>query len=129
MNATETTRVEIDDRIRTQPELLRAVNEATRYLAEQAAEVPPPAIVGWRYADVDGKLLQLTMSDAGNGSGRTVQRSFWTRWIQDPVSQKMCVLKVWGELLGKRSDAQMARIDQLITQLRKEIADGGEDLE
>src|SRR5262245_47831333 len=129
MNATETTRVEIDDRIREQPELLRAVNDATQYLREHATEVPPPALIGWRYADADGKLLQLTLGDTLDGSGRTVRRNYWARWVLDPVSQQICVLKTWRELLGMRSDESMARINQLISQLKEEIAHGREDIE
>jgi hypothetical protein len=126
MNATEATRVEIDDRIREQPELLQAVNEATRYLEEHAVEVPPPSAVQWRYADADGKLLQITLAD---GPDRTVQRNYWTRWILDSVGRRLCILKLWGELLRKRSDERMVRIDQLIAQLKQEIAVGGEDVD
>jgi hypothetical protein len=128
MVATVEPRVEIDERIRQQPELLRAVTESTRYLIEQApTEVPPPAIVGWQYADRDGQLLQLTLSDTGEQAGHTVQRNYWTRWILDPVNQKLCVLRAWGELLGKRSDAGIARIARLVAELKQEELESGEE--
>jgi hypothetical protein len=127
MNATEATRVEIDEKIREQPELLQAVNAATQYLEQQAEEVPPPAYIGWRYVDHDGKLLELTLRDGVDDTTRGIRRNYWTRWILDPVSQKICVLKAWGELLGKRSDEGMVRINHLITKLREELADGRED--
>lgn len=124
MNATGTTRVEIDERIREQPELLAAVTRATEYLLEHALEVPPPSAIRWRYAD--GKTLEITLID---DPGRAVQRNYWTRWIQDEVGQRICILKLWGELLRKRSDERMVRIDQLIAQLKREIADGGENFD
>lgn len=128
MNATETTRVEIDARIRERPELLHAVEDATDYLTAQATDVPPPTAIDWQFADEDGESIRITLSDSPD-TPRSAGRSFWTRWLLNPVSRKMCVLKVWGELLGKRSDVQMARIGQLIAQLNQEITDGGEDVE
>lgn len=128
MNATETTRVEIDDRIREKPELLRAVTDATDYLRGEIESVMPPATIRWQQVGTDGKLLQITLSDWPETSNHTVQRNYWTRWIQDPVNQKICVLKIWGELLGKRSDANLARIkaqiSELMTQSHEEEIDG-----
>jgi hypothetical protein len=129
MNATEPTRVEIDDRIREQPQLLAAVTRATEYMQEQAVEVPPPSSVHWRYADPDGKSLQLTLIDGPPFQNQKVQHNYWTRWIEDSVNGKLCVLKSWGELLAKRSDTRMARIDQLIAKLKDEVGDGGEDVD
>ncbi len=129
MSATATTRVEIDDTIRGQPDLLRAVEAATGYLEEQAVDVAPPAVVRWDCADRDGKLLRLTLSDHTADQGRRVSRNYWTAWVMDPTGGRLCVLQAWGALLGLRSDDNMVRINQLAAKLKKELSDAGQDVD
>jgi hypothetical protein len=129
MSATETTRVEIDDRIREQPDLLRAVNEATGLLTEYSSYAPPPAVASWQFADDRGELLRLTLSGGNDLPVPAVAEEYPTRWILDPINRKICFLQTFGRFLSKRSDARMVRIDRLIARLKKELADGGEDAE
>lgn len=116
-------RVEIDDRIRERPELAQAVGLGTDYLLSQATDTTPPDAVAWRFADADGKLVQVTLSDSP-GDGHRVQRNFQTTWILDPVNRKLCVTKVWVELLNKRLDQQFARVNAGINELEREEHDG-----
>jgi hypothetical protein len=119
--------VEIDDRIRQRPDVFAAVTDATAYLEAQATDVPPPAAIGWRFADAAGQLIQITVSDSAPPGHHTVRHNFWTRWILDPTNRKICVLRMWSELLAERSDQNIARINRLIVRLREEEGDGGEN--
>lgn len=121
MSAAVMPRVEIDERIRQQPELLAAVNEATAYLGEHigthAREVPPPAGIRWRFALLDDSSIELTMSDSPEFEGFIAQRVFPLRYMNDPVNRDIMTLRVWRDLLAERSRKNMARIDKLITEI------------
>jgi len=127
MTETIDTKVEIDERIRQQPELLEAVEEATSYLEQQAVHVPPPDRIQWLLVDADGQTIHLMLAEKEGGIERVVQHNYPTKWIIDPVNRKICVLKMWSELLSKRSHRNILRITKLNSQLREEEANAEED--
>lgn len=117
--------VEIDDRIRQRPDLLAAASDATEYLLEQAEVlVPPPGVVRWQFADREGASVEIALADAGEADAPFARRNFLTRRILDPVSRRMCVLQAWSALLSNRSDLQMRRINEHISQLEEEERNG-----
>ena len=129
MTETIETKVEIDERIRQRPELLEAVKDATEYVEKYAVDVPPAAQIRWRFADPDGKKIEISLADHVGTETKSVSRTFWTRWILDPTNRRLCVLDVWGDLLYTRSDRHQARIDELMSRLTEEEANGREDAE
>jgi hypothetical protein len=121
MTATVTPRVEIDDRIREQPDLLRLVSEATAFLESRAVEVPPPQVVIWRLIALDQSQIELALADRSDGPFvRRAVKASW--WVQDPPSREKHVLDVWVDLLSQRGWAQSARTRELIRQLEEEEA-------
>ena len=127
MTTPRPTRIEVDDRIRVRPDLADSVGRATEYLLSQVGEDLPPGDVVWSFADADGKLLQISLTDSANTNpGMTVQRNFWAKWILDPVNSKLCVTEVWIELLNRRLDQQVARVNAGLAELERAEHDGGQ---
>jgi hypothetical protein len=117
MNATETTRVEIDDRIREQPEFLRAVGQATEYVLEESKGIAPPSAIRWRFAPHEADAIELTMTEPSELGGGFASRTFPVRYLLDPVSRDTMALRTFGDLLRKRSQRNLERIDALIRKI------------
>ena len=119
MTSTVVPRVEIDDRIREQPDLLRLVSEATAFLESRAVEVPPPQVVEWRLVGPDRAQIELALADSSDGLFvRRAVKASW--WVQDPPSREKHVLDVWVDLLSQRGWAHSARTRELIRQFEEE---------
>ncbi|MBA4064557.1 MAG: hypothetical protein C0501_12765 [Isosphaera sp.] len=114
MTATATTRVEIDDAIRANPGMLRAADEATAHVLKLVGNLTPIGVIRWRVAPHDPEFIELRMIETPELGGAVATHTFPARYLNDPVSRDTAARRPFGDLLEKRSAANMARIDQLI---------------
>ncbi|MBP3956125.1 hypothetical protein J8F10_12610 [Gemmata sp. G18] len=108
-------RVEIDDRIREQPELLDAVAQATDYLRHHLGGVAVPALIRWSVSPGDEARIVLTISDATDSAGPAAARAISAQHLAgDPYRRDVLTLNVFSDLLGERSKKNRARINELV---------------
>ena len=119
MNATEATRVEMDDHIRQQPELCRAANEAMAYVLGQIEGVPPPAVIRWRFVPSDPNLIELSMTEEWQGIELNAAPAFPVRDMADPVNRDIWASRTFRRLLRERSRVNMAKIDRLLGNINR----------
>lgn len=127
MVATVEPLVEIDDRIKANPELLKAVTDATAFLGRLAGGVDYPAILRWRPVPLDPNSIELTISDLPDFSDLVARRSFPVSDLTDTYFRESGMLRAWGDLLRVRSDKHKARVDQFIKDLNRVLGGQHED--
>jgi hypothetical protein len=126
MVATVEPRIEIDDRIRESPQLMKAVTEATAFLSRQVEHVPLPVAIRWRFLPLDPSSVELTLSDATDFSDMIARRSFRLHELEDAYLRDVETLRTWRELLRLRSDKHLAKIDAYINDLNRVLLEQGE---
>lgn len=122
MSTTSGMKVEIDDRIRANPELLRAVTEATEYLRGLPTRTPPPAVVHWGYTGPTGDTVELSLSD-DVADPRSMTSTTRPPKLYGHSNRDSFVRWAWISLLNVRSDGVHARINQLWEQYDREGGD------
>ena len=116
-------KVEIDDSIRRRPELLESVQQSNAILEELAGSSSPHVRVEWRLSPHDERLVELGLfEDRDFNTGITP--TFPAQNLLDPVSRKLRLYRAWDFVLQARSKRNMERINELITQLEREEANG-----
>lgn len=126
MSTTVGPRVEIDDRIREQPELFRVVQLSTEFLEELAGASSHNLDIEWRSVAHDDRLIELGLSEHRDFQAG-IRTTFAATNLFDPVNRKLRLLKAWDYILRARSNRNMERIAELINQLQRESDDVGED--
>ncbi len=117
-------KVEIDDRIRSNPELLRAAAQATEYLRTLPSRLPPPAGVRWRYDGTGPGAVELALTDHVGSPTYPAVKAIRTPVFADPVAWTSLVHRTWMELLSTRSAEINARIDRLLAEYEEGESDG-----
>lgn len=120
-------RVEIDDRIRENPELLKAVTAATAFLGRQAGESEHPAALRWRPLPLDPNTIELELSDHIDFSDLVARRFFPVTELTDTYGRESGMLRAWATLLGIRSDKQKVRVDHFIQELNRVLREQSEE--
>jgi hypothetical protein len=114
MVATTEPRVEIDDRIRANPDLLQSVTATMAYLGRTVSGVPLPASIRWRFLPLDPGSIELLLSDSTDFTDPVVRRVFRVTDLNDEYAREVGILRTFGDLLQIRSKNHMAHIDELI---------------
>jgi hypothetical protein len=110
-------RVEIDDRIRANPELLKAVTETMAYLGRHVSGVPLPAAILWRFLPLDSSSLELLLSDTPDFSDMVARRVFRVVDMNDEYTREVGISSAWRSLLRFRSEKNWRRIDELMRRI------------
>lgn len=127
MVATVEPKVEIDDRIRENPDLLTAVTEAMAYLGRHVNGVPLPVAIQWRPLPLDPNSIELLMSDTLDFSDMVARRVFPVLDLTDAYTREVGTLRTWRSLLRRRSEKNWLRIDELMERVRRAAEDENED--
>jgi hypothetical protein len=120
MSATATEfEVKIDDRIQRDARLLNNVAKATEYFIEQyeprAPGNPPlkPSI-SWTLKPGVSPPLWAGVHERDDLGERIVERGMMTNALTDEVSRNVNMLKLWGELIDRRSDERISFLEELL---------------
>ncbi|MBY0458791.1 MAG: hypothetical protein K2V38_15750 [Gemmataceae bacterium] len=119
--------VEIDDRIRANPELLAQVNSALAYLGRHIDGVPLPAAIRWRPLPLDPSSVELVMSDTADYSDLTARHMFLIAEMADDYTREVGTLQTWRRLLRQRSRRNWVRIDELARRVAEADDEGADD--
>ena len=100
--------VTIDDAIREQPDLLRAAQDATRYLDEQLNRhvnvFGGDRALTWQYQreHTDGPQVAVLYTDADALGRRHQQRWLKPKELLDPTARDVQMLRLLQDVLGQR---------------------------
>lgn len=115
--------VEIDESIRSRPELLSSVQQANEYLKELAGASSDNLRVEWRLSPHDERMVEFGLFESRDFTAG-IRPTFPARNMLDPVNRKLRLLSAWDFLLQARSKHNMERIGELRHQLESEAEDG-----
>ncbi len=117
-------KVEIDEAIRADAELLRDVEAANEYLDDQHEWTRPPAAVRWTLARSQPEradhrpAVTLTLTDWPEyGASVAVSEPLSRVRTRGQAYRERAVMRVWTELLQKRSRTILERVGKALDQM------------
>lgn len=115
-------KIEIDDSIRSRPELLDSVQQANNILEELAGSSSPHVRVEWRLSPHDERMVELGLFEDREAA---IRRTFPASNLLDSVNRKLRLYSAWDSILQAQSERNLARIRDRLDKLEQEENDGG----
>lgn len=127
MSTTLDLRVEVEKSVHQVPGLSESVVSASRFLESRVQDSKLRDLrdlsLSWQYYPIDGGRVEVSLRASWefDNSSQTVHpiRVVPVKDLLDPVSQKVWMWRLWGDVLEQASAMQLRHIDEQIQELEK----------